>query len=919
MYRLFALLVALLLIPFGVAAASPVSPPPLVIRATASDVVLAWHASASLARSLTSSPPPAPLALSEIGDAVLPAHLVAVRLAGAPVIRITALESIPWNGSLNAITRPCMTPIVLSEGVAATESRCAPAVAPTPPTAPLVLLRMAQLRGVAIAVFALSPIFTSKGELRIATRLEAQIPQAQIADLATYAALATNGPWLTAAPLPINPAANQVAARITVAQAGLQRLPIGELRGAGLAVDTLGMLQLDCPFGHPALDVTGSGDGRTILFYVPQVGDRWNSGTYCWMRNAPTVNPLVTVRDVSPGAAPVRATANERGVWRKSILYDSTTPGPDGDHWFASDLRAMPGLPPVSTTLIFTPTLPLASGQTVITPTGATYLGAAPWVLSAAVGNRSSSTRMLAGVGDWTRPFTLPRSGTIVTLTLAISTTALGVELDSLAWTVPVTLQVGADGASFAGVAGRWRYQIAGMASEQLLYDVTDPLKPQRLTGVGSSFEDGPTPRDYLLTGTQTLHTPTITAHTPHDSTAPLTADALYVAPSALVEPLAPLLALRRAQGYTVAVVDPQTIYDAWSFGLVDPEAIRSFLRTSATWPQPPKAVTLVGDGTLDPFSYQGHNNPNLIPPYLAMVDPGMGETACDACYARLDGDDPRSDPLPDLWIGRFPVRSVADVQLLVQKIVGYETDGSLAWRSRSLFVADNYRQADGSVDGAGDFAAYSEQSIALQPAGMDIQRLYYDPLATASDPAWYEPAAAQAHARTLAELEAGAGLVVYTGHGHQWQWAVTDVALPDGYLLGLYDPDQLQNSPRLPIVIELTCLTAAFQLPAYGGMVLDERMLMSPRGGAVALWGPTGLSIVNGHDALQRGFQQALWAEPRMQHPLGALTLAGDLELYSHAGCCQDALATFLLLGDPLTNARIGPVARMYVPWVQR
>ena len=54
-------------------------------------------------------------------------------------------------------------------------------------------------------------------------------------------------------------------------------------------------------------------------------------------------------------------------------------------------------------------------------------------------------------------------------------------------------------------------------------------------------------------------------------------------------------------------------------------------------------AVSLVGDGSSDPFDYptRGAKNVNLIPPYLAMVDPWLGETACETCYAQLNGEFP--------------------------------------------------------------------------------------------------------------------------------------------------------------------------------------------------------------------------------------------------------------------------------------
>ena len=189
------------------------------------------------------------------------------------------------------------------------------------------------------------------------------------------------------------------------------------------------------------------------------------------------------------------------------------------------------------------------------------------------------------------------------------------------------------------------------------------------------------------------------------------------------------------------------------------------------------------------------------------MVDPWLGETACDPCFGQLDGD----DALPDLAVGRLPVKTEAELEQLVRKLIAYDTApaGGL-WRGKAVFVADN-------ADGAGDFAAFAELSVAEQPAGITVERVYFQPSLDARPVTGGSIAdALQARAQTLAALSQGAGLVNYVGHSHAWQWAVTDPAVTPSYLLGLYDVDALANGDRLPIVLEMTCLTSAFQQPAY-------------------------------------------------------------------------------------------------------
>jgi hypothetical protein len=146
----------------------------------------------------------------------------------------------------------------------------------------------------------------------------------------------------------------------------------------------------------------------------------------------------------------------------------------------------------------------------------------------------------------------------------------------------------------------------------------------------------------------------------------------------------------------------------------------------------------------------------------------------------------------------------------------------------------------------------------------------------------------------------------------------VTDATSEPSYLLGLYDADDLINTGEPFVLLEMTCLTAAFQTPAYSGTTIDERLLLAP-GGAVAVWGSAGLGVAHGHDALQHGFHSALWSAAPMTAPIGALTAAGYLDLFTSGGCCQDALRTFALLGDPLTAARVRPAQRVYLPGIRR
>ncbi|RRR78070.1 MAG: hypothetical protein EI684_00785 [Candidatus Viridilinea halotolerans] len=721
--------------------------------------------------------------------------------------------------------------------------------------------------------------------------------------------------WI--APAPVHAATPDLL--ITVTHGGMQRLPAQDLIVAGLPA-TLDPTHLWLHQGAQVvpLEIIGATTRLDAVdelrFYAPPPGDRWNQASFFRLSLAATPAPSMAQRNAATGDAAERTTAFERDASYQPRIYDSRRGGPDGDRWFTADLRAdAEGDGEFRATL--DPILPAAPGTTTVTLTSQVYVGT-QMQLSLRLGGGTSVT-LNPTIGLWEEQATFTTdhftNGLSETLHLALhspSGVAAGMLLDRITWQRPVRLALGQRGAVFRGAEGLWRYRMADLPAGWALYAVSTPFAPVRLSTDATSFVAGPAAHDYLVAGPGTLHTPSLRQRQAGDILAPRVADALYVAPAAWHEALAPLLAHRTAQGFRVSAVALDAIYDQWSDGAVDPEAIRRFVIHSATWPTPPQHLVLVGDGTSDPHDWtaRGPNNLNIIPPYLAVVDPWLGEAPCDTCYARIATPDPRDDPLPALAVGRLPVKSAAELTALVTKLVGYDTAPDEGrWRGTIAMIADD-------PDTAGDFAAEANRMAATFPGDMRVWRVFYNPSGLAGSIA----SAPRAREQAMAAFNNGAALLVYTGHSHPWQWAITDVDSENSWLLGLYDPDQLTNYERLPVVLAMTCLSSAFSRPAMSGTTVDERLLLTP-GGAVAVWGPTGMGVLYGHDRLQRGFFDALWAAPPGSATLGHLTQAGLRELHTGGSGIGGPLFTYVLLGDPLTRVRYQGGYEVLLPLVAR
>jgi hypothetical protein len=862
------------------------------------------------------------LALTTILGLSLALSLSAAPAAGRPAPRPQAVVAVelPPGAALAAAPAPTAAPLPSRQLPTGETYEPLPGFGAPALAGETTLLREGMLRGRRIAVYAVAEGGPSDGELAAALAPGARPVRADELARLDRAPFATGGP-------PPDPRAAAPAWKLTAAETGMQSVSAGALAAAGLNLAAVNpaSLRLFHRGREVGLEEVRDGSGAlTGLRFYAEPGDRWNSTAVYWLVVGQAPQQRIATRNAAPAGAPVTTTAVERGAWRTNSILETRLAGPDGDRFFSAELRTAPIIageptpPPAVVTATISPRLPVATGEAALTLSGDSLFEGGHTV-RATLG-QAQRTAQWTGRGPWSARLTFPAGAAAAPVALLPAATVDGVHLDSAAWELPVRLELGGSGARFEGRAGRLGYRMTGLPPDAAVYDVSDPAWPVRLTFSGDTFEDGGAePRRYLVRGPGTLHTPTVAAHTPVDLSRPLDVEAVYIAPREFLDELEPLLQHRRRQGLNVAALSTEAIYDSWSYGQVDPEAIRSFLRFAAErWQAAPTTVVLVGDGSSDPRNYLGRNGITRVPPYLALADPWLGETACDSCYARLHGADPLLDTVPDLTFGRIPAKSGAELAALVAKILAYETfTAPSAWRGTLAFVADN-------PDLGGDFIAASQATAGLQPEGARLARVYFDPAAEPDDPLREEDPL-RALARTVGLFDAGAAVLQYTGHGLQFQWGYTGPPLRAGeptdrqYLLNVFTVDELRNGPKLPVVLSMTCLTGSFQIPAFSGTAIDERLVARADGGAIAAWSSTGLGVLFGHEALQRGFYTALWAAPG-EGRLGELTMAGYAELFAASACCQETISTFVLLGDPLTVPRVDVTAQLtHLPLVRR
>ncbi len=406
--------------------------------------------------------------------------------------------------------------------------------------------------------------------------------------------------------------------------------------------------------------------------------------------------------------------------------------------------------------------------------------------------------------------------------------------------------------------AGLWEFQVGGFSSDTIdVIDITDPSNSARIVN-GSIYYDGSfyqiwfnqqieAAHRYLAVSPSSWLTPeAITQDNSSNLRDPSNgADYIIISHSDFIQAIQPLANYRATQGLRVKVIDVQDVYDEFSGGVFDPQAIHDFLAyVYGNWVRPaPSYVLIVGDGHYDYLNNYGDSGPNYIPPYLGEFDPWIGETASDNRYVTVSGD----DILPDMATGRLPANSAEETAAMVDKILYYEQNPAAGdWTTRVTFIADN-------ADAGGNFPVLSDHIVDQLPEGYSADKVYYG--VNYSD-------VTEARAAIINAINDGRLIVNYTGHGSTQLWASEK-------LLQISSISSLNNIGKYPFFVPMTCNEGYFIYPQAQGFnypSLAESLVRASNRGAIASFSPMGFGLSNGHDLLASGLYDALFYKNLIQ-----------------------------------------------------
>nr|MBN1230122.1 tandem-95 repeat protein [Anaerolineae bacterium] len=304
----------------------------------------------------------------------------------------------------------------------------------------------------------------------------------------------------------------------------------------------------------------------------------------------------------------------------------------------------------------------------------------------------------------------------------------------------------------------------------------------------------GTSSASYLVAETSAIKTPGLsTPRADADITSGMV-DFLIISHPDFITGIQPLVQAREAQGYSVQVVDVYDVYAQFAGGNFDPQAIKGYI-TYAVSNMGVRYVLLVGDDTYDYLGYLETGSQSFIPTLYTRTTYAT-YTPSDNLYADIDGNH-----TPDVALGRFPVRTVEELNNLVAKTLAYSGN---EYQSTAIFASgsDTF------------FQDASEAQIGQLGTGWMVERAFLGALDVAT-----------ARSALIDAINSGTALTSYFGHASPDRWTY------DG-LFYASDAKALTNAGRPTVITSFGCWTTYYVTP-YDENKLFHELLVGQNGAA--------------------------------------------------------------------------------------
>jgi hypothetical protein len=329
-------------------------------------------------------------------------------------------------------------------------------------------------------------------------------------------------------------------------------------------------------------------------------------------------------------------------------------------------------------------------------------------------------------------------------------------------------------------------------------------------------------------------------------------------------------------------------IYDEFSYGYPEPEAIRSFLKyANGNWTSPaPSYLTLIGDANYD---YKNQWTP--VPPIRKKdLVPSYGYPVSDAWYTMWDSN---QVDIPQMFAGRIPAENDQQVYFYLDKYSKYLSRPYDSWNKTFLFFSGGDPGTPGQEDelkGVND--NIFNNLVEPKPVG-GIGNHFYK---TINPPTNFGP---YSQTQIQNAIDNGGLFISYVGHSgtQTWDNGITDV----GALKNSYDD-------RFPLISDFGCSTGKFAEPdvdCFGELFLVQ----SNDGQAISYlsnssWGYVS-TAVDCPPLFYGEFLQDSVTNVAQAHVLAKIKL---FQQYGYSDVNEVFAFCNVLFGDPMLNLKLPP-----------
>lgn len=450
------------------------------------------------------------------------------------------------------------------------------------------------------------------------------------------------------------------------------------------------------------------------------------------------------------------------------------------------------------------------------------------------------------------------------------------------------------------------RYNIStNGASSVVVLDITESHKPKKIVATANGNTLSFTPqrvgiREYIAFDTNnTFSEPTIIEEVANQNLHGLErADLVIIVPQQFYQQAKRLAEFHRDHDeLSSIIVRPELIYNEFSSGKPDATAYRRFMKMfydraecAGDASLYPRYLLLFGDGSCDnrhiTSEWQGYKYPFLMTFQSESSIDERTSYVTDDYFAFLkdsDGVNLLADK-PSIGVGRFPVRTLAEATIAVDKLIAYSNNTDYGiWKNNLCFVAD-----DGNHSGHMTLAEELIKIVRKNNPEFFENKVYidaYNKVGSSSGGTYPD-----AKNDMMRYFENGQLIVNYAGHGSTTAWTKEKI-------LTIQDIKKLYLD-KLPFFITATCDFSRFDAPTTSA---GEEMFLNSKGGGVGLISTTRVVYMDKNEAFNKELISHIFSrdDQGKRYRMGDVVRMSKTAVTEHYGQDLNKL-NFILLADP-------------------